>query len=104
MIKSFKRSIMIITKNVIFVAKDGHINDLKRLLTAMVKPSQQEEGCLLYEIYQKKEQENTFVVIETWADEAALDGHKQSAHYAHYKANFEPFCAEKYSDELISLI
>lgn len=95
---------MIITKNVIFIAKDDTIEELKALLTTMVKPSQEEEGCLLYEIYQKKETPNTFVVIETWANDAALQGHKNSSHYAHYKANFEPFCADKFSDELISLI
>ncbi len=95
---------MTITKNVIFVAKDDTIDELKSLLTAMVKPSQKEEGCLLYEIYQKKEQPNTFVVIETWENDTALEGHKNSAHYAHYKANFEPFCADKSSDELVSLI
>ncbi len=95
---------MIITKNVIFVAKDDAIEELKALLTDMVKPSQAEKGCLLYEIYQKKEAPNTFVVIETWEDEAALEGHKNSTHYAHYKAHFEPYCAHKTSDELISLI
>jgi len=94
---------MIITKKVVFVAKDETIEELKSLLADMVKPSQAEAGCLLYEIYQMNEKPNTFVVIESWENEAALDGHKNSAHYAHYKANFEPYCAEKYSDELTAL-
>jgi len=95
---------MTITKKVIFIAKDDKINELKALLATMVKASQEERGCILYEIYQTKSKPNTFVVIETWEDNAALDRHKLSAHYAHYKANFEPYCAEKYSDELLSLI
>ena len=94
---------MIITKKVIFIAKDDSINELKALLTTMVKASQEEVGCLLYEIYQTKNKPNTFVVIETWENDAALEGHKHSSHYAHYKANFEPYCAKKFSDELIAL-
>jgi quinol monooxygenase YgiN len=92
-----------ITKEVIFVAKDEHIEELKALLATMVEPSQRSEGCLLYHIYQMDDKPTTFVVIESWADEAALDGHKNSAHYKHYKANFEPFTAEKYSHNLTAL-
>lgn len=94
---------MTITKKVIFIAKDDTIEELKALLTTMVKASQEEQGCLLYEIYQTKEKPNTFVVIETWENDTALEGHKHSAHYAHYKASFEPYCADKYSDELVAL-
>ena len=94
---------MSITKKVIFVAKEESIEELKALLTTMVDASRAEEGCLLYNIYQMQDKPTTFVVIETWESDTALDGHKQSAHYAHYKSNFEPYTSDKYSDELISL-
>ena len=57
---------MTITKQVIFVAKEENIGELKALLTDMVKPSQKSEGCLLYHIYQMDDKPNTFVVIESW--------------------------------------
>ncbi len=88
---------MTITKQVIFVAKEENIEELKALLTDMVEPSQKSEGCLLYHIYQMDDKPNTFVVIESWRDEVALNGHKGSAHYNHYKSHFEPFTAEKSS-------
>ena len=94
---------MSITKKVIFVAKENSIKELKALLTTMVDASRAEEGCLLYNIYQVQDKPTTFVVVETWESNIALDGHKQSAHYDHYKSNFEPYTADKYSDELISL-
>jgi len=94
---------MPITKEVIFVAKEENIEELKALLKTMVEPSRNAKGCLLYHIYQMEEKPTTFVVIESWENEAALDGHKNSAHYKHYKANFEPFTAEKYSHPLVSL-
>ena len=94
---------MKITKKVIFVAKDENIEELKALLFTMVEASRAEEGCELYNIYQMKDRPTTFVVIETWESDKALDGHKQSAHYLYYKSNFEPYTADKYSDELVSL-
>ena len=94
---------MSITKKVIFVAKDESIEELKALLTTMVEASRAEEGCELYNIYQMRDKPTTFVVVETWASDNALNGHKKSAHYIHYKGNFEPYTADKYSDELVSL-
>jgi len=91
---------MYITKQVIFVAKDDCIEELKKLLEMMVEPSRSEDGCLLYNIYQKKEHPNTFVVIETWRDEIALKGHQHSEHYKYYKKRFEPFTASKESYNL----
>ena len=94
---------MSIIKQVVFVAKDDGVEEMKKLLTMMVEPSRGEDGCLLYNIYQRIDQPNTFVVIEEWSDEDALKGHQQSPHYAHYKKHFEPFCAEKYSYPLSEL-
>jgi quinol monooxygenase YgiN len=94
---------MTVTKKVVFVAKDDKIEELKALLGTMVQASRIEKGCLLYNIYQMKDKPNTFVVIESWEDEEALEGHKNSPHYKHYKSNYEPFTADKYSDDLVSL-
>jgi len=94
---------MIITKKVVFVAKDDKINELKALLGTMVKASRAEEGCLLYNIYQMKDKPTTFIVVEAWENDKALEGHKHSEHYLHYKSQYEPFTADKYSDDLVSL-
>lgn len=94
---------MTITKKVVFVAKDDSIEELKALLGTMVQASRIEEGCLLYNIYQMADKPTTFVVIESWENEEALKGHQHAAHYLHYKQNYEPFTADKYSDNLISL-
>ena len=91
---------MTITKEVVFVAKKESIEALKALLVMMVAPSKAEDGCLFYHICQYKEQQEKFLVVESWRDEVALDGHKTSPHYKMYKSSFEPFCAEKYSNEL----
>lgn len=91
---------MTLTKRVTFIAKEDGVEMMKKLLSDMVKPSKAEEGCLFYEIVQYKENPRKFMAIETWRDEAALDGHKASAHYAIYKSSYEPYCEKKYTDEL----
>ena len=94
---------MPITKQVVFVAKEDCIDELKALLEMMVRPSKAEPGCLLYTIYQMDEDPKTFVVVESWESEAALEGHKNTAHYKHYKSHFEPFAADKYSHNLTEI-
>lgn len=91
---------MTITKKVTFIAKKNGIEKMKELLSAMVVPSKAEDGCIFYEIFQCKERPEKFFAVETWRDEAALDGHKASAHYKIYKSSYEQYCEDKYSDEL----
>ena len=43
------------------------------------------------------------MAVETWENEEALDGHKASDHYRIYKTSYEPFCDNKYTDELVVL-
>ena len=95
---------MQITKRVTFIAKDGSENKLKELLEAMVIPSKKENGCLNYNIYQYKDNKKKFMAVETWENEEALNGHKQSKHYKIYKSSYEPFVESKYTDELDYLI
>jgi len=94
---------MTITKQVTFIAKNDGIEEMKALLKTMIQASKDEDGCLLYDIFQLKNEPKNFVVVESWANEKALDGHKESAHYKHYKSSFEPYCEEKFSDDLITL-
>ncbi|MCI0500868.1 MAG: antibiotic biosynthesis monooxygenase [Epsilonproteobacteria bacterium] len=91
---------MTITKRVTFIAKDGCEVKMKELLSAMVIPSKAEVGCVFYEIFQYENNPKKFMAVETWANEEALEGHKHSDHYKIYKTSFEPFCEEKYTDEL----
>ena len=91
---------MTITKSVTFIAKEGDEVKMKELLSAMVAPSKAEEGCLFYEIFQYENEPRRFMAVETWENEKALDGHKASAHYSVYKSSYEPYCEDKYTDEL----
>jgi quinol monooxygenase YgiN len=91
---------MKVTKIVTFIAKEGHEKQLSTLLNDMITPSRNEAGCLLYDIFQYEKETNKFIVVESWADENALEGHKHSEHYLHYKSHYEVHTAEKQSDNL----
>lgn len=91
---------MTITKRVTFIAKEGAQEQMKALLSAMVQPSKAEDGCIFYEIFQYQNNPRKFMAVETWRDEAALEGHKNSPHYKVYKSSYEPYCEKKYTDEL----
>jgi len=93
---------MTITKRVTFIAKDDEVSiaKMKELLAAMVIPSKAEEGVIFYEIFQYADNHRKFMAYESWENEAALDGHKASEHYAVYKSSYEPYCEHKYSDNL----
>ena len=94
---------MKVTKKVTFVAKEEYINQLKSLLNTMIIPSRQEEGCLIYDIFQMEHDPKTFIVVESWSSEEALEGHKHSKHYLHYKSSYEKFTDDKFSDNLLVL-
>lgn len=91
---------MAITKKVTFIAKPDSIEKMRELLTAMVEPSKAEDGCIFYDIFQSKDRAEKFFAVESWRDEAALDGHRSSEHYKVYKSSYEPYCTDKYTEEL----
>ena len=91
---------MTVTKKVTFIAKEDSIEKMRELLTAMVEPSKAEDGCVFYDIFQCKDRPEKFFAVETWRDEAALDGHRSSEHYKVYKSSYEPYCVDKYTEEL----
>ena len=91
---------MTITKRVTFIAKEGCEDKMKELLTAMVEPSKKEPGIIFYDILQCQDNKRKFYAVESWENEKALDGHKATEHYAVYKSSFEPYCDDKYTEEL----
>ena len=91
---------MTVTKRVTFIAKEGSEAKMKELLIAMVAPSKIENGCIFYDIFVYADNPRKFMAVESWRDEAALDGHKSTEHYAVYKSSYEPYCETKYSNDL----
>ncbi len=55
--------------------------DQAKLITV---PSQAEEGNISYQYFEDPEQPNTFVFVEKWKDQAAIDVHETTAHFRNF--------------------
>ena len=84
---------MSITRQIIFLAKKDCINELKALLKKTIEGSKKEEGCLMYEVFQTKNNPVEFIVIDSWENEEALNAHYESEHYLHFINNFQQYNA-----------
>lgn len=63
-------------------AKAGSEDAIRSALTTMVEATRQEEGCLSYDLFESASTPGTFVTIERWTDQAALEAHLTTPHVA----------------------
>ncbi len=63
-------------------AKPGSEGAVREALQALVSATRQEEGCRAYDLYESASAPGTFVTVERWVDQAALDAHMQTPHVA----------------------
>lgn len=63
-------------------AKPGSEGVVRDALTELLGHTRQEAGCLKYELFESAATPGTFVTIEEWTDQAALDAHLASPHLA----------------------
>ena len=61
--------------------KEGRLNNVLELIATVAWQSRAEEGNLFYHIHQSKSDTNVLVLSEAYADEAALDIHRNSDHF-----------------------
>ncbi|MEO3935478.1 putative quinol monooxygenase [Dermatophilaceae bacterium Soc4.6] len=63
-------------------AKPGSETVVHEALTELAEATRQEAGCRAYDLFESAATPGTFVTVEEWADQAALDGHMASPHIA----------------------
>lgn len=67
--------------NVTVAADPEHLGEVIDGLNRMAAESQREDGCIGYDIYQSTSDPHRLIIVETWADQAALDAHALTPHY-----------------------
>lgn len=65
--------------NCFFQAKNGKYNEALNAALALVAASQQQEGCIAYDVFESGTRKNVFMICETWANQETLDAHSASA-------------------------
>jgi quinol monooxygenase YgiN len=64
---------------VVLTAKDSSsLPELRALLATQVKMSRAEPGCVRFEAYESQSVAGTFILIERWESQAALDEHRKA--------------------------
>ena len=60
------------------------------MLGALAEASRKERGNLRFDVLQHAMRANHFTVVESWADQAALDAHAAAAHTRRYRDALQP--------------
>ncbi len=63
-----------------FTANAGKESDLAEAFEALVAPTHQEDGCILYALHQGTDDPRRFSFIERWTSREHLDAHLASPH------------------------
>jgi quinol monooxygenase YgiN len=70
------------------VAREGKREELRKVLAAMLAPTQAEPGCLVYDLYES-DQRGRFYFYERWESQAALADHAASVHFRNLQGQLE---------------
>lgn len=80
--------------NVFFEVKAEERERFLKLLTMMVKESNKEQDCTLYQLAEDVLQPNTFTLIEHWNSEEALKLHQETHHWNQFIHAIEAHLAQ----------
>lgn len=70
----------------IMKVKPENIEALKPIFQTIVTASQEEEGCIDYNLCQDINDSTKFVMVEEWKSQAAIDSHNNTDHFKAFKA------------------
>ena len=62
-------------------AQPDHIAAVRAALEAVVPPSRAESACLRHELHLDNKTPTRFIMLEEWADKAALTEHEATPHF-----------------------
>ena len=78
-------------------AKPGQELLLQAELTALIRPSRNEESCLLYDLHRSTDVPGDFLFYEIWASREAHAIHKQTPHFLRWNARKDTLLASRES-------
>ncbi|NCA99124.1 MAG: antibiotic biosynthesis monooxygenase [Clostridia bacterium] len=84
--------------------KPNCVEIFKQLAHEMIVKTRQESGCVFYQLCRDASDPNTFVFVETWHDQAAIDAHNQSPHFTTIVPQLADLLAEPMEVKLYTII
>jgi len=70
--------IIVVSKNTV---KEEKVEEFKELTKELIKLSQEENGCIEYNLYKDLKNPNVLTFIEKWESKEAFVKHKNSEHF-----------------------
>ncbi|MGH8150325.1 MAG: putative quinol monooxygenase [Steroidobacteraceae bacterium] len=79
-----------------FLPKPGEDARVEAILRGMVASTRQEPGCRRYDFYRATAAAGgtVFCLIEQYAGEEAIQAHRETPHYKHYRASIADLLAQ----------
>jgi quinol monooxygenase YgiN len=73
----------------------GAADNVEQILRGMIAPTRSEPGCQRYDLYRTGSVEAAgYCLIERYADEGAVQAHRETAHYKAYRARIVDLLAQ----------
>jgi autoinducer 2-degrading protein len=80
----------------IFIKSDK-INEFTKLFKAMTDSTLKEPGCTGYQLYQNPYEKNSFLVFETYKNQAAIDAHFAAPYFKSFGENVAPLASNPFT-------
>ena len=78
-------------------AKPGQELLLQAELSALIRPTRKEEGCIQYDLHRSTDVPGDFLFYEIWANRDAHAEHKRTPHFLRWNARKDTLLAAKES-------
>lgn len=70
--------------NVFVQAEPTKVAEAVAVARLLTEASQEEKGCISYDVFTSATRPDVFMFCETWEDEAALTAHQATEHYKQF--------------------
>jgi quinol monooxygenase YgiN len=94
-VKTVKLPKHAVALHVVMHAKPGQDLMLQAELTALLKPTRNEDGCLLYDLHRSPDVPSDFLFYEIWESREAHAAHKQTPHFLRWNARKDTLLAAR---------
>lgn len=75
-------------------ARAGREAETEQVLTGLIRPTQNEPGCILYDLFARPDNPGRYIFIEKWENREALSTHLQQPHVQAFISRSDELLAE----------
>ena len=85
---------------VTWVAKVGREAEVAEVLAKLTAEARKEPGCAMFQVHRHRTEPRRFFIYEQYKDDAALEAHRNTAHFLQYARKDLPKIADRVEGQL----